>query len=96
LTAEEIEVWNMWVYKTHGILPNQYHPFYDEGSTLIYPEHIQDLVTVDKMWGNKLEMKAKKEQAKQRHKQNNNPLSKGQNKGLGSGGFYGNTFKYSK
>jgi hypothetical protein len=91
LTKEEIEAWNMWVYKTHNILPTQYHHFYNQGETLIYPEHIQDLLVIDQMWGNKIKRQQNKERAKMQGK--NNPLTKN-NKGLG--GFYGNTFKYSK
>lgn len=93
LNADEIAAWNMWIYKTHGILPTQYHEFYEQGDTILYIEHIQDLLTIDKMWANKLEMQRKKEEAKQKHKENN-PLKGGQHKQQGGGGFYGQTFRY--
>ena len=32
----------MCFYKQHGIMPNQYHYFYDQGDTIIYYEHITD------------------------------------------------------
>lgn len=94
LTAEEIDAWNMWVNKQHGIMPNQYHWTYEEGSTMIYPEHIQDLLTIDKIWGNKIKYEQKKAEEKAKNKMNN-PLSK-QQQGAGGigGGFYGKTYRY--
>lgn len=89
IEPEVIEAWNMWIYKSHGIMPNQYHYAYEQGDTLIYPEHIQDLMTIDKIWANKLS----KEQHRQKAKApKNNPLAK-QKGGLGS--FYGQTYKYN-
>lgn len=90
LTVEEIEALNMWVNKQHGILPNQYHYAYEQGDTLIYPEHIADLLTIDKMMTNKINNDRKKEEATQKHKQKN-PLGIKQ----GGGGFYGQTFKFN-
>jgi hypothetical protein len=86
LTAEEIEAWNMWIYKQHGIMPNQYHYFYDQNETLLYQEHIEDLLTIDKMWINKQEYQRKKAEAAQKAKEKN-PFNKGK-------GFYGQTYKY--
>ena len=88
---EEVEAWNMWIYKTHGILPTQYHHFYEQNETLLYPEHIQDLLVIDTIWNNKMKMLQHKAEAKQRAK-SHNPLSKGNTGGLG--GFYGQTYKY--
>jgi hypothetical protein len=98
LTPEIIEAWNMWINKQHGIMPNQYHYFYNQGDTIIYPEHIADLLTIDKMWNNKMKKEQQKEEAKQQNKNKNNPLllqqkQQQQNKG---GGFYGQTMRYSK
>jgi hypothetical protein len=93
LTPEVIDAWNMWMNKQHGIMPNQYHHFYDQGDTLIYPEHIADLITIDNIWNNKM----KKEQQKAEAKQNkNNPLKNQTKRGLGNneGGFYGKTIKF--
>lgn len=86
LTAEEIEAWNMWVYRQHGIMPNQYHHFYGQNETLLYEEHIQDLLVIDKMMSNKINYQRKKAEAAQKAKEKN-PFGKG-------GGFYGHTFKY--
>jgi hypothetical protein len=79
----------MWVYKTHNIFPNQYHHFYEQGETLIYQEHIQDLLVIDQMWANKIKIQQNKEKAKIQNK--NHHLTKN-NKGLG--GFYGQTYRY--
>lgn len=89
LTSEEIEAWNMWVYRQHGIMPNQYHHFYGQNETLLYEEHIQDLLTIDKMWNNKLEYERKKQESAQKAKERN-PL-----KNKGGSGFYGQTYKYT-
>ena len=88
LTQEEIEAWNMWIYKQHGVLPNQYHHFYEQGDTIIFQEHLQDLVTIDKMWTNKLTYERKKQESAQKAKEKN-PFNKGK-------GFYGQTYNYSK
>jgi hypothetical protein len=63
LIQSEIDALNMWVNKQHGIMPNQYHHFYDQGDTLIYPEHIADLLTIDKMYSIKIENEQKKKDA---------------------------------
>lgn len=89
LTPEEIDAWNMWVNKQHGIMPNQYHWTYDEGSTLIYPEHIQDLLTIDKMWNNKLKKEQQKAESKAKHDAKN-PLKQQKS------GFYNQTYRYNK
>lgn len=88
LTTEEIEAWNMWIYKQHGIMPNQYHHFYDQNETLLYEEHIQDLLTIDKMWINKLNYERNKTESAKKTKEKN-LFGKGK-------GFYGQTFKYNK
>jgi hypothetical protein len=95
LTPEIIDAWNMWINKQHGIMPNQYHYFYDQGDTLIYPEHIADLLTIEKIWNNKM----KREQHKAEQKNNKNKAGGGvpsNNKGNEGRGFYGQTFKYNK
>ena len=89
LTIEEIEAWTMWVYKQHGIMPNQYHHFYEQNDTLLYQEHIEDLLVIDKMVNNKLTYEKKKQEAAQKAKERN-PLKGGQ-----GGGFYGQTYKYN-
>ena len=91
LTPEEIEAFNMWLNKQHKILPTQYHHFYDQGDTLIYPEHIADLLTIDRMYQNRLKKDHDKEKAKNDAK-NNNPLK---NNNQGSN-FYGKKFVYKK
>lgn len=75
----------MWINKQHGILPNQYHHFYDQGDTLIYPEHIADLLTVDKMYNIRLEKEHEKEESKKQTSNNNNKGSD----------FYGRKFVYN-
>lgn len=75
----------MWVNKQHGVMPNQYHHFYDNGDTLIYQEHIQDLIVIDKMFQNKLEKERKKQEGKN---QTNNPLKQTGFSNRRSGGFY--------
>jgi hypothetical protein len=98
LTIEEVEALNMYLYKQHGIMPNMYHYFYDHGETLIYPEHIADLITIDQMYHNRMEKERNKEKAKQEAK-NNNPLKKGfANNTSGSLGsnFYGQKYVYRK
>ena len=91
VSVEVIEAWNMWVNKQYGIMPNQYHYFYEQGDTLIYPEHIADLITIDKMWNEKLKKDRQKEEQKQKSG-NNNPL-KSKNQG-GFSGFYGQTQRF--
>jgi hypothetical protein len=91
LTMEEIEALVMWSNKQHDIMPNQYHYSYEQGDTLLYPEHIQDLKLIDKIVDNKRKSEAQKEEAKQKHKQNN-PLGGSQ----GGSGFYGRTFKFNQ
>ena len=91
VSVEVIEAWNMWVNKQYGIMPNQYHYFYEQGDTLIYPEHIADLITIDKMWNEKLKKDRQKEEQKQKGI-GNNPL-KNKNQG-GFSGFYGQTQRF--
>ena len=95
LTPEEIEAFNMWLYKQNGIMPNQYHHFYQNGDTMIYPEHIADLTVIDKMWGQRL--KRQQQKAESKHPKNN-PLA-GQTKphiGGKGAGFYGRKYTYHK
>lgn len=88
LTPEVIDAWIMWTNKQYGIMPNQYHYYYNQGDTLIYPEHIADLITIDKIWNNKIKKEQQKEEAKQQNKNKNN-------KGVSNqGGFYGQTMKF--
>ena len=95
LTDEEIEALSMWTYKQHGILPNQYHYSYENGDTIIYPEHVRDLVVLDKIMTNKLVKEQKEEQERQRQKQKN-PLGAGIGGGkIGGSGFYGHTFRFN-
>ena len=95
----EDEVWeafNMWSNKQHDIFPNQYHHFYEQGDTQIYPEHIADIKTIDKMVSNKRLKDAEKERAEAERKQNKKGLG---NKGLANNkgsGFYGHTFKFNQ
>jgi hypothetical protein len=97
LTKDEIEAFNMWINKQHGILPNQYHYFYEQGDTLIYPEHVADLITIDKMYQNRLKKEHQREEAKRAVK-HNNPLKS--NSSLGNqqqqpgANFYGTKFVY--
>lgn len=93
ISNEVYEAWTMWANKQYGIMPNQYHHFYEQGDTLIYPEHIADLITIDKMWNEKQKKDKQKEEQKQQGVKNS-PLA-GKNKG-GIGGFYGQTMRYNK
>lgn len=90
LTVEEIDAIQMWINRQHGIMPNQYHHTYEQGDTLIYPEHIADLLIIDKMMNNKIKNDRQKEEAAQKIKQKN-PLGVRQ----GGQGFYGHKFKYN-
>jgi hypothetical protein len=86
----------MWVNKQHGILPNQYHHFYDQGDTLIYPEHIEDLITIDKMYQNRLKREQQKTEAKHAAKKLQQHQQQGQQQQQqGSPNFYGQKFRYS-
>ncbi|MGD1837504.1 MAG: hypothetical protein ACPKPY_05540 [Nitrososphaeraceae archaeon] len=68
LTPSELEVFRMWLLYKKGIMPNQYHPSYDEGQTIIYPEHIADINTIDKFAHNK--QKKLHQQTEAKRKQN--------------------------
>lgn len=72
-------------------MPNQYHWTYDQGDTLLFPEHIQDLLVIDRMWNNKLKKEQQKAEAKAKHA-TNNPLKNQQQHS--KGGFYNQTYKY--
>lgn len=72
-------------------MPNQYHWTYDQGDTLLFPEHIQDLLVIDRMWSNKMKKEQQKAEAKAKHAGANNPLK---NQKGGTGGFYNQTYKY--
>lgn len=96
LTFEEIEALEMWSNKQHGIMPNQYHHTYEQGDTLIYPEHIADLKLIDKIVGNKLAADRRKEEQKLKHKQGGSNNQLGSNQQLGGNNFYGNTFKFNR
>jgi hypothetical protein len=93
LSDQDVEDLEMWSNKQHGVLPNQYHYAYEQGDTLIYPEHIKNIRLLDKIVTNKHEADRRKEEAKQQSKQNN-PLKGGSQKGGGS--FYGHTFKFNQ
>ena len=70
-------------------MPNQYHYFYEQGDTLIYPEHIADLLTIDKMFKIRLEKEQQKKEAKK-------GLEGDKSKKSGNIGsnFYGQKFVY--
>jgi alpha-galactosidase/6-phospho-beta-glucosidase family protein len=97
LTREEVEALNMYLYKQHSILPNQYHHFYEHGETLIYPEHLADLITIDNMYHKRVEKEQHKEKGKQDAK-HNNPLKQGFGSAANSGSlgsnFYGRKYVY--
>lgn len=82
----------MWYNKQHGIMPNQYHYFYEQGDTMIYPEHIHDLITIDTMWNSRLKRDQNKSEAKAKNELNN-PLKQKQQQQMG--GFYNKTYKYN-
>lgn len=94
LTDEEIDALVMWTNKQHGILPTQYHHTYENGDTIIYPEHVRDLVVLDKIMTNKLVKEQKEEQERQKQKQKN-PLGSGGGGKIGGSGFYGHTFRFN-
>ncbi|MGD1838548.1 MAG: hypothetical protein ACPKPY_10895 [Nitrososphaeraceae archaeon] len=97
LSNEEIECFNMWINKRNGINPNQYHYFYEQGDTMIYPEHIADLSTLDSILADKEKHERFKKESKD---PKNNPLKQGKPisgaKGNKGAGFYNTTFKYRK
>lgn len=93
LEVEEIEAFNMWVNKQMGILPNQYHHTYEKGDTIIYPEHIRDLIVIDQMVHNKREADRKQQEQEEKRKQRN-PLGMNTGRMKGGGGFYGKTIKF--
>jgi hypothetical protein len=88
LDESDLDALEMWGNRQHGIFPNQYHHTYEQGDTMIYPEHIADLRIIDKIVGNKRAIDKQKEESKLKHQQNN-PLKGGNN-------FYGNTFKFNR
>lgn len=97
LTSEEVEVLNMWIFKQQGILPYQYHHFYENGDTMIYPEHLHDLATIEQMYNNRLAKERHEEEGKRAAKSpDTNPLKKGFSNTSGSLGsnFYGKKFVY--
>jgi hypothetical protein len=90
----------------HGILPTQYHYFYNQGDTIIYPEHIQDLQVIDQMWTNRKNREQHKAQSKNQtlNNINNLPIKKHNkpiisnnfnNNNSSSSGFYNKTYKYT-
>lgn len=95
LTDEELEALTMWNYKQHDILPNMYHYSYNDGDTIIYLEHIRDLVIIDKMVSNKLRKDVEQERAREKQKQKN-PLG-ASSRGIAQkqSGFYGHTFRFN-
>lgn len=102
VTKVEDEVWEaftMWVNKQHDIFPNMYHHFYEQGETLIYPEHIADIKIIDKIVSNKRIKDAEKERAEAERKQNKGKGGLGGGKSAVAGGkgsgFYGHTFKFN-
>lgn len=87
----------MWNYKQLGILPNQYHYSYENGDTLIYPEHIRDIAVIDTMVSNKHKADAEKQKAESERKSKKSGIGSGAGgKGVGkqSQGFYGHTFRF--
>lgn len=91
----------MWINKSNGILPNQYHHFYEQGDTMLFPEHIADLYTIDKMWANRLKYKegeqkrkAETEKFKEQMKTGNQKYTT-RNQG-GKSNFFGQKYRYNK
>ena len=80
----------MWHNKQNGILPNQYHYTYQNGDTIIYPEHIADIATIDKMYAERMKKEQQKAESKQAAK---HPTAPTNPKGKG---FYGRKFTYHK
>ena len=100
LTVEEIEAWSMWIHRGNGILPTQYHWSYEQGDTIIYPEHLADISVVDKMWTNRTKYREGKAAAEQKQKEFQKQMKSGQkfttqNKG-GSSSFFGKKYHYTK
>ena len=100
LTAEEVEAWNMYMNNQSGILPTQYHWSYEQGDTIIYPEHVADLFTLEKMWSNRKKYREGKARQEQEAKALQEKLKSGQNvTTLNQGGasaFYGKKYRYTK
>lgn len=53
----------MFLNKENGILPNQYHWSYEQGDTIIYPEHIADLYVVGQMYLNRKKYRDSKDES---------------------------------
>ena len=90
LSNEELEALEMWSNRQVGILPNQYHYSYEQGDTLIYPEHIRDIKIIDKIVDNKYKVQRQKDEEAAKRKQNLGNSKKG------GSGFYGHTFKFNQ
>ena len=79
----------MWHNKQNGIMPNQYHYTYQNGDTIIYPEHIADIATIDKMYTQRMKNEQQKAESKHASKEHRPTNPKGK-------GFYGRKFTYHK
>ena len=82
------------------IFPNQYHYFYEQGDTLLYQEHIEDLYTISKMFENRRKYREGKQKQEQEAKALQQKMNAGQNttsrnKG-GASQFYGKKYSYTK
>lgn len=91
----------MFINKENGILPNQYHWTYEQGDTLIYPEHIADLFVVGKMWSNRQKYRQSKDESKRETRKTYADIVAGKQKQTiknqgGNSNFYGRKFVYKK
>jgi hypothetical protein len=100
LSEADIEAWNMYINKSNGIMPQNYHWSYEQGDTLIYQEHIADLNTIDRMFSNRQKYREGKKRQDEETKALQQKLRAGQNtisKNKGGGSqFYGKKFVYKK
>lgn len=79
----------MYINHKNGFPPNTWHEFYEDGQTMIYPEHIEDIKTLEKIYANKAKIDSAKKQGP-----THNPLKSGKTS-LG-GRFYGKKTSYRR
>ena len=92
LSFEEHEFLQLYVNHKQGFPPNSWHYFYEEGQTMLYNEHIEDIKTVEKMFYNKHKIENAKKSGP-----THNPLKAGSGGKRSLGGkFYGKKTNYRR
>ena len=101
LTKEETEAYVMYMNWQSGIKPTEYHYFYDQGDTIMYQEHIEDIYTISKMFENRHKYREGQQKREAESKALQEKLKKGQkiatkNQGGASQFFGKNQYTYQK